>query len=155
MPKASRDRVEKYRKAVDSDDEDEDSDDDMSLLPLRRLGSSETATGDFNRWITRFEDQMETCETIGVDFSEEAKILYFMSNLNDSIFGDVKSNFMDLSTRALFPQNYEELKQRMIAEYSPLMTMKPHVVMKIIRGEDTRRFGVASFKAELDPLSKS
>ena len=61
---------------------------------------------------------------------------------------------MDLSTRALFPQNYEELKQRMIAEYSPLMTMKPHVVMKIIRVEDTRRFGEASFKAELDPLSK-
>ena len=63
-------------------------------------------TGDFNRWITRFEDQMETCETIGVELSEEAKILYFMNNLNDSIFGDVKSNFMDLSTCALFPQTY-------------------------------------------------
>ena len=36
----------------------------------------------------------------------------------------------------------------MIAEYSELMTRKPHVVMKIIRGEDTRRFGEASFKAE-------
>ena len=36
----------------------------------------------------------------------------------------------------------------MIAEYSQLMTRKPHVVMKIIRGEDTRRFGEASFKAE-------
>ena len=45
----------------------------MSLLPLRRLGSLETATGDFNRWITRFEDQMETYETIGVELSEEAK----------------------------------------------------------------------------------
>ena len=63
-------------------------------------------TGDFNRWITRFEDQMETCETIGVELSEEAKILYFMNNLNDSIFGDVKSNFMDLNTCALFPQTY-------------------------------------------------
>ena len=83
-----------------------------------------------------------------MELSEEAKILYFMNNLNDSIFGDVESNFMDISTRALFPQTYEELKQRMIAEYSQLMTRKPHVVMKIIRGEDTRRFGEASFKAE-------
>ena len=54
-------------------------------------------TGDFNRWITRFEDQMETCETIGVDLSEEAKILYFMNNLNDSSFGDIKANFFDLT----------------------------------------------------------
>ena len=59
---------------------------------------------------SRFEDQIETCETIGVELSEEAKILYFMNNLNDSIFGDVKANFMDLSTRALFPQTYEEIK---------------------------------------------
>ena len=61
-------------------------------------------SGDFNRWITRFEDQIETCETIGVELSEGAKILYFMNNLKDSTFGDVKANFMDLSTRALFPQ---------------------------------------------------
>ena len=78
--------------------------------------------GDFNRWITKFEDQIETCETIGVDLLEEAKILYFMNNLNDTIFGDVKANFMDLSTRALFPHTYEEIKQRMIAEYSQIST---------------------------------
>ena len=53
-------------------------------------------SGDFNRWITRFEDQMETCATIGVELSEEAKMFYFMNNLNDTIFGDVKSNYMDL-----------------------------------------------------------
>ena len=59
--------------------------------------------------ITRFEDQVETCETIGVELSEEAKMFYFMNNLNDSIFGDVKSKYMDLSTRALFPDTYEEI----------------------------------------------
>ena len=48
--------------------------------------------GDFNKWITLFEDQITTCETVGVELSEEAKILYFMSNLNDSIFGEVKAN---------------------------------------------------------------
>ena len=68
--------------------------------------------GDFDRWITKFEDQMETCETIGVELSEEAKILYFMNNLNDSIFGDAKANFMDLSTRALFPQTYSQRQKQ-------------------------------------------
>ena len=51
------------------------------------LSKMKHTAGDFNRWITRFEDQMETCETIGVELSEEAKVLYFMNNLNDSIFG--------------------------------------------------------------------
>ena len=60
--------------------------------------------GDFNKWITLFEDQITTCETVGVELSEEAKILYFMSNLNDSIFGEVKANYMNLITRALYPQ---------------------------------------------------
>ena len=82
------------------------------------LSKMKHISGDFNRWITRwitrFEDQMETCETIGVELSEEAKMFYFMNNLNDTIFGDVKSSYMDLSTRALFPDTYEEIKQRVI-----------------------------------------
>ena len=53
--------------------------------------------------ITRFEDQVKVCETIGVVLTEEAKVFYFMNNLNDSIFGTVKANFMELSTRGLFP----------------------------------------------------
>ena len=60
--------------------------------------------GDFNRWITLFEDQITACETVGVELSEEAKILYFMSNLNDRIFGEVKAGYMNLITRALYPQ---------------------------------------------------
>ena len=59
-----------------------------------------------------------------MELSDEAKILYFMNNLNDSIF-------MDLST---------EIKQRMIAEYS----RKPQAVFKVIRGEDSKRHGEAS-----------
>ena len=54
------------------------------------LSKMKHTAGDFNRWITRFEDQMETCETIGVELSEEAEVLYFKSNLNDGIFGDAK-----------------------------------------------------------------
>ena len=73
-----------------------------------------------------------------------------MINLNDSIFGDVKSNFMDLSPRALFPQTYEEIKQRMIEAYNQISTRKPQTVFKVLRGEDTRRYGEASFKAEED-----
>ena len=47
--------------------------------------------------------------------TEEAKIFYFMNNLNDSIF-------MELSTRVLFPETYDEIKQRVIAEYSEKTT---------------------------------
>ena len=42
--------------------------------------------------------------------TEEAKIFYFMTYLNDSIFGTVKANFMELSTRVLFPDTYDEIK---------------------------------------------
>ena len=107
------------------------------------LSKMKHVSGDFNRWITRFEDQIETCDTIGVELFEEAKILYFMNNLKDSIFGDVKANFTDLSTRALFTQTYEEIKKRMIADHSQISTRKPQTVFKVLRGE-------ASFKAEED-----
>ena len=112
------------------------------------LSKMKHISGDFYRWITRFEDQVETCETIGVELSEEAKMFYFMNNLNDTIFGDVKSNYMDLSTRALFPDTYEEIKQRVIAEYGQITARKPHTVLKVLKGEDSKRYGESSFKAE-------
>ena len=115
---------------------------------MEHLAKMKHTHGDFNTWITRFEDQITICEQYGVELSEEAKILYFMNNLNDTIFGDIKSDYMNLSTRALFPRNYEDLKQRMIAEYSQISTRKPQTVFKVIRGEDNKRHGEASFKAE-------
>ena len=48
-------------------------------------------SGDFNRWITRFEDKIETCGTVGVNLSVEARVNYFMNNLNDTIFGEMKA----------------------------------------------------------------
>ena len=35
---------------------------------------------------------METCETVGVALSDEAKIHYFADNLYDTIFGEVKAD---------------------------------------------------------------
>ena len=35
------------------------------------LSKMKHISGDFNRWITRFEDQIEICETVGVILSEE------------------------------------------------------------------------------------
>ena len=46
------------------------------------LSKSKHVSGDFSRWIIRFEDQVKVCETIGVVLTEEAKIFYFMNNLN-------------------------------------------------------------------------
>ena len=45
--------------------------------------------GDFNKWITLFEDQITTCETVGVELSEEAKMLdlYRYSRLLDHSLG--------------------------------------------------------------------
>ena len=48
----------------------------------------------------------------------EEAVFYFMNNLNDTIFGTVKANFMELSTRVLFPDTYAEIKQRIIAMLS-------------------------------------
>ena len=64
-----------------------------------------------------------------------------MNNLNDTIFGTVKANFMELSTRVLFPDTYDEITQRIIAEYG-------QTVLKVIKDEDVKRYGEASFKAE-------
>ena len=105
-------------------------------------------SGDFNRRITRFEDQVKVCETIWVVLTEVAKIFYFMNNLNDSIFGTVKANFMELSTRVLFPETYDEIKQMVIAEYGQVTQRRPQTVLKLIKCEDAKRYGEATFKAE-------
>ena len=107
------------------------------------LSKLKHVSGDFNRWITRFEDQVKVCETIGVVLTEEAKVFYFMNNLNDTIFGTVKANFMELSTRVLFPDTYDEIKQRIISEYGQITSRKPQTVLKVIKGEDAKRYGEA------------
>ena len=112
------------------------------------LSKLKHVSGDFNRWITRFEDQVKVCETIGVVLTEETKVFYFMNNLNDTIFGTVKANFMELSIRVQFPDTYDEIKQRVISEYGQITSRKPQTVLKVIKGEDAKRYGEASFKAE-------
>ena len=47
--------------------------------------------------------------------------------------------------------HYEDLKQRMIAEYSQISTRKPRTEFKVIKGEDNKRYGEASFKADEEP----
>ena len=71
--------------------------------------------GDEEDLVLRFEKRKQEEETsrtrsVGVVRTEEAKIFYFMNNLNDSIFETVKANFMELSTRVLFPDTYDEIK---------------------------------------------
>ena len=55
---------------------------------------------------------------------------------------------MNLSTRALYHNNYGDIKQRMIDEYGQMMARKPPLVLKVIKGEETRRREESSFKAE-------
>ena len=40
------------------------------------------------------------------------------------IFGTVKKNFMELSTRVLISDTYDEIKQRVIAEYGQIYLEK-------------------------------
>ena len=67
-----------------------------------------------------------------------------MNNLNDSIFEKVRANFLELSTRVLFPDPYDEIKQRIIVEYGQITQRKPQTVLKVIKGEDAKRYGEAS-----------
>ena len=71
------------------------------------LSKMKHVAGDFNRWITRFEDHVETCETVGVAMSDEAKIHYFMNNLNDTIFG---IEFYELEHDIPVPEELRGLK---------------------------------------------
>ena len=71
-----------------------------------------------------------------------------MTNLNDLVFKEAKTDFLNPRTRSLFPDDFEGIKQKMIDEYGQMMTRKPQLVLKVIRGEDTRRGAEASFKAE-------
>ena len=41
------------------------------------LSKLKHVSGDCNRWITRFEDQVKVCETIGVVLTEEDHILFY------------------------------------------------------------------------------
>ena len=91
-------------------------DDDPVLLYERQeqekehLAKMKHTHGDFNAWITRFEDQITICEQYGVELSEEARILYFMNNLNDTIIGNIKTDYMNLCKRALFPRTLRRLE---------------------------------------------
>ena len=113
------------------------------------LAKMKHVSGDFNRWITRFKDQMRTCETIGVTLSDEGKVHFFTDNLNDTICGEIKARFMNLSTIALFPKIFEGFKHRTIGEYSQISNRKPHqAVFKVIRSDEDKLHGEVSFKAE-------
>ena len=71
-----------------------------------------------------------------------------MNNLNDTIFGTVKANFMELSTRILFQDTQGEIKHRIIAKYGQIASRKSQTVLKVIKGEDAKRHDEARFKAE-------
>ena len=100
-------------------------------MEIEYLSKMKHVSGDFNRWITKFEDQVETCETIGLELDEDAKLFHFMNSLNDTIFRESKAAFVNLSTRALYPNNYEDIKQRMIDEYGQMMARKPQLVLDL------------------------
>ena len=52
-----------------------------------------------------------------------------MNNLSDSMLSEVKSNSMNLSTRASFPNTYDEIKQKVIAKYGQITARKPQTVL--------------------------
>ena len=94
--------------------------DKSGKLVGRRNQPESTGNGrnpNIDKWITLFEDQITTCETVGVELPEEAKY------------------YMNLSTRTLYL-------------YGQISTHKPHLVFKVIRGEEGKPHGEASFKAE-------
>ena len=91
--------------------------------------------GEFSKWKRRFDDQIKVCRSFGCVLDDELLCIYFMENLNDKIFSEVKANWNNLTTRGLFPQNYEALKSRVTEEYGLIVARKPGVVAAVIAGQ--------------------
>jgi hypothetical protein len=110
------------------------------------LSKMKHVSGDFYRWLQKFEDQIEVCETVGVELTEEIKVMYFMSNLNESIFKDTQGLWRSTFTRGTFPRTFAGLKERIITEFGQKNMDNPYLIAKVSNaGEKPVGKGEVSF----------
>jgi hypothetical protein len=91
---------------------------DMQLEKLKKMKHE---NGSLEKWIMKFEDQIDVCQALGCTINDRTKRLYFMENLNQKIFEQMLMLWKSTLTRSSFPQTYELLKAHVIDEYSSQM----------------------------------
>jgi hypothetical protein len=84
-------------------------------------------------WIQRFEDQLDVCESVGLQLTEEKKCRTFINNLNPILFEDTIRNYFNRATSTYFPTSLNELQQYIISEYEEVITRRPELLKRILR----------------------
>ena len=107
---------------------------------LEKLKATKHEYGSLERWILRFEDQLDICDALQCNVTDNTKRLYFMENLNPKIFEQTILMWKSTLTRASFPKKYDELKTHIINEYNAQMTDddRAKIIMSVIKHSPKR-----------------
>jgi len=88
--------------------------------------------GLYTQWLTRFEDQLETCEIVGIELSEYEKCTYSMGTVNPLIFESTLVMWKNpLSRKSTFSDNYEGLKVTINGLYVTARNNNPGLVNRV------------------------
>jgi hypothetical protein len=106
----------------------------------QRLKKLKHVSGKFMNFLTHFENQLEQCESVGLELSEERKCRIFIESLNDSIFEDLKKAYTNIVTASTMPRVLGELKLLAVRHYQKERMLNVERVEKVEnRGSDERR----------------
>jgi len=96
-------------------------------------------SGSLEKWLIKFEDQLEVCDVLGCEVTDHTKRLYLMENLNAKIFEQTLLLWKSTLTRSSFPTTFAELKAHISNEYSNQMTdpERAKVILNVI-GQGTK-----------------
>lgn len=88
----------------------------------------------WEKWLLKFEDQLEVCDALGCKVTEHSKRLYLMENLNTKIFEQTLVLWKSTLTRSTFPTKFAELKPHISYEYSNQMAdlKRAKIILSIV-----------------------
>ena len=115
--------------------------DNMRTIDLRqeaeidKLKQLKHKYGTLIDWIQRFEDQLDICESVGLELSEEKKCRIFIHNLNPALFEDTIRSYFHRATSSNYPNTLGELKQYILSEFEDTITRRPELLKRILRGD--------------------
>ena len=142
-------------------DDEQDLDIDMRETVVDAVKTCKHMHDSYDRWVQRFEDALNRCESLGYPLLEVDKCHWFLKNLNDDIFGDFKRQATSKFTKDKVPRNdYLQLKKFVVEEYTAIWNNNPELVLKIMRNKgkvatSDRESNELSLKAnEVNPAVK-
>jgi hypothetical protein len=102
---------------------------------MEKLKNTKHEFGSLEKWIMRYEDQLDICDALQCNVSDMMKRLYFMENLNPKNFEQTLIEWKSTFTRASFPKTYDEIKTHIINEYNAQMTdtERTKVILNVIK----------------------